>query len=81
MGGQFIGGTINLKQLLAQWLEILRLTCSIRLGTVTSSLILRKLASYPRQTGLALALREFGRIERARSLYSTGCSTRICVSE
>ena len=30
----------------------------------TSSLILRKLASYPRQNALALALREFGRIER-----------------
>ena len=60
----FIGGTINLKQLLAQWSEILRLGCSIRVGTVTSSLILRKLASYPRQNALALALREFGRIER-----------------
>jgi TnpA family transposase len=60
----FIGGTINLKQLLAQWSEILRLGCSIRMGTVTSSLILRKLASYPRQNALALALREFGRIER-----------------
>ena len=36
----------------------------LRIGTVTSSLILRKLASYPRQNGLAVALREFGRIER-----------------
>jgi TnpA family transposase len=43
----FIGGTINLKQLLAQWSEILRLGCSIRVGTVTSSLILRKLAKLP----------------------------------
>jgi len=43
---------------------VLRLACYIRLGTVTSSLILRKLASYPRQNGLALGLREFGRIER-----------------
>ena len=33
-------------------------------GTVTASLMLRKLASYPRQNRLALALREFGRIER-----------------
>ena len=32
--------------------------------TVTASLILRKLASYPRQNGLALSLRELGRIER-----------------
>jgi hypothetical protein len=61
----FIGGTISLKQLFAQWSEILRLACSIRLSTVTSSLILRKLASYPRQNGLALAPREFG-LHRAR---------------
>ena len=67
----FIGGTINLKQLLAQWSEILRLACSIRLGTVSSSLILRKLASYPRQNGLALGLREFGRIER--TLFTLDC--------
>src|SRR6218665_507505 len=33
-------------------------------GTVTSSLMLRKLGSYPRQNGLAVALRELGRIER-----------------
>jgi TnpA family transposase len=31
---------------------------------VTASLILRKLGSYPRQNGLAVALRELGRIER-----------------
>jgi TnpA family transposase len=31
---------------------------------VTASLILRKLASYPRQNSLALAVREFGRLER-----------------
>lgn len=34
------------------------------MGTVTASLILGKLASYPRQNGLAQALRELGRIER-----------------
>ena len=33
-------------------------------GTVTASLILRKLGSYPRQNSLALALRELGRLER-----------------
>ena len=31
---------------------------------MTASLILRKLGSYPRQNGLAVALRELGRIER-----------------
>ncbi len=33
-------------------------------GTVTASLMLRKLGSYPRKNGLALALRELGQIER-----------------
>jgi len=32
---------------------------------VTASLMLRKLGSYPRQNGLAVALRELGRIERS----------------
>jgi len=59
-----IGGTINLKQISSQWEEVLRLTSSIRQGTVTASLILSKLGNYPRQNGLALALRELGRIER-----------------
>lgn len=59
-----IGGTINRKQIETHWEDILRLAASIRQGTVTASLILRKLGSYPRQNGLAVALREFGRIER-----------------
>ena len=31
---------------------------------MTASLILRKLGAYPHQNSLALALREFGRVER-----------------
>ncbi len=37
---------------------------SIKAGTVTASLILRKLGAYPRQNGLARAPREIGRLER-----------------
>ncbi len=59
-----IGGTLNVKVIRARWDEILRLATSIKLGTVTASLMLRKLGSYPRQNGLAVALRELGRIER-----------------
>lgn len=55
---------INQKIILSQWPEYLRLVTSIKQGTITASLMLRKLASYPRQNGLALALREIGRIER-----------------
>ncbi len=59
-----IGGTLNLKHLRAHWDELMRLAASIKQGTVTASLMLRKLGSYPRQNGLAIAAREFGRIER-----------------
>lgn len=59
-----IGDTINTKPIRAHWDDILRLATSIRRGTVTASLMLRKLGSYPRQNGLAVALRELGRIER-----------------
>lgn len=59
-----IGGMLNIKHVRAHWDEILRLATSIKQGTVTASLMLRKLGSYPRQNGLAVALRELGRIER-----------------
>jgi TnpA family transposase len=63
-----IGGTIQVKKIREHWDDLLRLTSSVRTGTVTASLILKKLASYPRQNGLSVALREMGRIER--SLYT-----------
>ena len=59
-----IGGTLKIKAIRAHWDDILRLAASIKQGTVTASLMLRKLGSYPRQNGLAVALRELGRIER-----------------
>ncbi len=59
-----IGGTLNIKHVRAHWDEILRMATSIKQGTATASLMLRKLGSYPRQNGLAVALRELGRIER-----------------
>ena len=59
-----LGGTLNIRQIRTHWDEILRLAASIKQGTVTASLMLRKLGSYPRQNGLAVALRELGRIER-----------------
>lgn len=59
-----VGGRLNLKSIRVHWNEILRLATSIKQGTVTASLTLRKVGSYPRQNGLAVALRELGRIER-----------------
>src|SRR5277367_980575 len=59
-----IAGRINLALIRAHWPEILRVATSIRTGTVTASLIMRQLAAYPRQNGVAAALRELGRLER-----------------
>ncbi len=62
--GPFIADPIRVAHIRTQWSEVRRLLASIRRGDVTASLMLRKLGSYPRQNGLALALRELGRIER-----------------
>lgn len=55
---------VALRLIRDHWDELRRLTTSIKAGSVTASLILTKLASYPRQNGLALALRELGRVQR-----------------
>jgi len=59
-----VGGFADARHITAHWDDILRLATSIRSGTATASGMLRKLSAYPRQNGLAVALRELGRIER-----------------
>lgn len=59
-----VGGTINRRLIEREFADVARLAASIQQGTVTASLILRKLSAYPRQNGLAVGLRELGRIER-----------------
>jgi TnpA family transposase len=44
--------------------DLLWLATSLRTGTAAPSILLRRLAAYPRQNQLAKALREVGRIER-----------------
>jgi TnpA family transposase len=46
------------------WDEIIRLAASIKAGTVAPSVILKKLAAFPRQNRLDFALSELGRLER-----------------
>ena len=60
----FIAGAADEKLIAAHWDDVLRLAASVRTGTVSASLMLKRLGAYPRQNGLALALREIGRIER-----------------
>jgi TnpA family transposase len=59
-----VTGAIDVRALSNNWVELLRLAMSIKTGTVTASVILRKLAAYPRQNALAVALRELGKLER-----------------
>jgi TnpA family transposase len=48
---------LNIKAIRAHWDEILRLATSIKQGTVTASLMLRKLGRYPRQNACCCAAR------------------------
>lgn len=59
-----IGGKIREGLIASNWPDILRIAATMTAGTVAPSQILRKLASYPRQNDLAVALREVGRVER-----------------
>ncbi len=59
-----VGGGVDTAHITAHWDQLLRLATSIRTGTTTCSAMLKKLSAYPRQNGLAKALREVGRIER-----------------
>jgi len=60
-----VAARIRIDLIERNWPDILRLAASMALGAVVPSVILRKLASYPRQNELALALREVGRVERS----------------
>jgi TnpA family transposase len=59
-----IRGTIDSNLVAPNWDEMRRLSASIRHSTVSASLMMRKLASYPNQNQLALAFREVGKLER-----------------
>lgn len=60
-----IGGTVQEKVIRENWSEVLRLAASVRKGSVTASLILARLAAYPKRNNVAWALHEIGQIERA----------------
>ena len=59
-----VGGVIDIGHITAHWDQLLRLATLIRTGRTTCSAMLKKLSAYPRQNGLAKALREVSRIER-----------------
>lgn len=66
----FVAGRIDERLIESHWSDILRMATSIRTGVLSASLLLERLGSYPRANGLALALREIGRVER--TLFTLG---------
>jgi len=57
-------GRAHVRLITANWDEVQRVAASIRHGTVSAALIMRKLAAYPRQNQVARALHEVGQIEK-----------------
>lgn len=59
-----VGGKVKEGLITTNWPGVLRTAATMLAGTMAPSQLLRKFASYPRQSDLAFALREIGRIER-----------------
>ena len=78
-----IGRTIHVMKIKENWDDLLRLISFIRNGTATAFFILKKLAAYPRQNSLSVALREIGRIERTLYIEQVVCnfSFQYCIVE
>jgi len=62
--GALLKGRSNTRLIARNWDDVLRVAASIRHGTVSAALLMRKLAAYPRQNQIAHALAEIGQIEK-----------------
>ena len=60
----FIAGRIDDARIRTNWDDLRRVAVSIRVGALSAATFLKRLAAYPLQNSLGLALREVGRIER-----------------
>jgi TnpA family transposase len=65
--GPIIKGRINVQHIEKQWDALLHTFASIKLGWVTASLFIHKLQSQPRQSSLAKAVHEYGKL--IKSIY------------
>ncbi len=57
-------GRVNVRLITQNWDEVRRVAASIRHGTVSAALLMRKLAAYPRQNQIARALHDIGQLEK-----------------
>ena len=72
-----VDGFVDADHIAANWSEVLRLATSVRSGAVQASAMLKKLSGYPRQNGLAVALRDIGRIERSHFMLGWYCDPEL----
>lgn len=63
--GCLAGDAVKIDLIERHWEDLLRLAVSVGAGHVSASETLQRLAAYPRQNSLALALREVGRLQRS----------------
>lgn len=63
--GGLAGDAVKVDLIEKHWEDLLRLAVSVGAGHVSASETLQRLAAYPRQNSLALALREIGRLQRS----------------
>jgi TnpA family transposase len=56
--------TVDWRLIETHWKDMLQIVLSIKIGKISSSLLLRKLGSYSKRNKLCLALREFGYVIR-----------------
>jgi len=76
-----VGASINTALILDHWDDLLHLATSITTRSVVPSTILKKLSASPKESQLAKALREVGRIERSLFMiewYSSPTLRRRC---
>jgi len=63
----------NMKLMSEQWDEMRRVASFIRHGTVSASLLMRKLAAHPRHNQVVRSLTEMGKLERTAFLLEYFC--------
>ncbi|MBC7285923.1 Tn3 family transposase, partial [Hoeflea sp.] len=61
---KLVAGRVREDIIAANWPDLFRTVATLHVGRIAPSQLLRKLANYPRQNDLAMALREVGRVER-----------------
>ena len=59
-----LGARINTNFIYHDWLEMLRIASSLKLGTVTTPVFVQRLAAYPKQNRWAKTLKQIGLLER-----------------